>query len=68
MKKISVIFFTACLWGCGQSSDPKTQANETNPNGYNKIEWQAMDADKDGSVSPEEMKEHYKEKGVYKED
>ncbi|GIR49277.1 MAG: hypothetical protein CM15mP58_13740 [Burkholderiaceae bacterium] len=32
--------------------------------GYDKIEWQNMDSDQDGSVSPDEMKQHYKDEGV----
>ena len=33
---------------------------------YSKIEWQKMDANKDGSISPKEMTDHYKKAGVYK--
>ncbi len=33
---------------------------------YNKIDWGKMDANKDGYVSPKEMKDHYKKVGVYK--
>lgn len=33
---------------------------------YDKIEWQKMDKNKDGYVSPKEMKDHYKKEGVYK--
>ena len=33
---------------------------------YNKIDWGKMDSNKDGYVSPKEMKDHYKKVGVYK--
>ena len=33
---------------------------------YNKIDWAKMDSNNDGYVSPKEMKDHYKQAGVYK--
>jgi hypothetical protein len=33
---------------------------------YNKIDWNKMDSNKDGYVTPKEMKDHYKKAGVYK--
>ena len=33
---------------------------------YDKIEWQKMDKNKDGYISPKEMKDHYNKEGIYK--
>tara|TARA_E500000178_G_C16406331_1_gene480965 strand:- start:282 stop:446 length:165 start_codon:yes stop_codon:yes gene_type:complete len=33
---------------------------------YDKIEWTKMDKNKDGYISPKEMKDHYTKEGVYK--
>ena len=33
---------------------------------YDKIEWQQMDKNKDGYISPKEMKDHYNKEGIYK--
>ncbi len=33
---------------------------------YDKIDWNAMDTNKDGYISPQEMVDHYKKAGVYK--
>ena len=47
------------------SSEAPVTSDASNSAGYDKIEWQNMDSDKDGSVSPDEMKQHYKDEGVY---
>ena len=72
VKQLFIIFFLLLFYGCWDKSiTPSTStentANSSNDssNSYNKIEWQKMDANQDGSVSPKEMKDHYREKGVY---
>ena len=47
------------------SSETPVASSSSSSTGYDKIEWQNMDSDKDGSVSPDEMKQHYKDEGVY---
>ena len=60
------------LVSCGEKattssneSVSSSSSDSSGSTGYDKIEWQNMDADKDGSVSPDEMKQHYKDEGVY---
>ena len=77
MKKLLVIFSILLISACGKSSDNDSSTNpvssdsnaetttSSNSSGYDKIEWQTMDADKDGYVSPEEMVDHYNNAGVY---
>ena len=77
MKKILVIFSILIFSACGKSSDSDNIPNSVISNNktktvassesteYNKIDWQSMDVDKDGYVSPEEMVNHYKNTGVY---
>ena len=48
------------------SSSSSDSSDSSGSTGYDKIEWQSMDSDQDGSVSPDEMKQHYKDEGVYK--
>ena len=48
-----------------KSTENTATSSNDSSNVYNKIEWQNMDVDQDGSVSPKEMKDHYQEKGVY---
>lgn len=79
MKKLLVIFSILIISACGKSSDDDASpssvssddTNESiasiNSSGYNQIDWQTMDADKDGYVSPEEMVNHYNSTGVYKQ-
>ena len=72
VKQIIIIFSILFVYGCGDKStislksteNTATSSNDSS-NVYNKIEWQNMDVDQDGSVSPKEMKDHYQEKGVY---
>ena len=70
LRQLLVIFSLILLIGCGDkattSSDAPVSASSGSSTGYDKIEWQKMDSDKDGSVSPDEMKQHYKDEGVYK--
>ena len=77
MKKILLIFSILIISACSKSSDNDSSTNpantgssndtatETSSSGYDKIEWQSMDSDKDGYISPEEMVEHYNNTGVY---
>ncbi|RZP23148.1 MAG: hypothetical protein EVA26_01935 [Burkholderiaceae bacterium] len=67
MRQLLIIFSLLILVSCGEKAT--TSSNESvssSSTGYNKIEWQNMDSDQDGSVSPDEMKQHYKDEGVYK--
>ena len=70
MRQLLIIFSLLLVVGCGEkattSSDASVSSDASSSTGYDKIEWQAMDSDKDGSVSPDEMKQHYKDEGVYK--
>ena len=70
LKQLLIIFSLLLLVSCGDkattSSSDSSSSNLSSSTGYNKIEWQSMDADQDGSVSPDEMKQHYKDEGVYK--
>ena len=70
MRQLLVIFSLLLLIGCGDkattSSEAPVSSSSSSSTGYDKIEWQNMDSDKDGSVSPDEMKQHYKDEGVYK--
>ncbi len=67
MKQLLLIFFLLLFYGCGDKSITSSTSTENTvrSNSYNKIEWQKMDADQDGSISPKEMKDHYQEKGIY---
>ena len=73
LKKLLLIFSILLISACSKSGDNDTSTNsvtaEATPTssstGYNKIEWQTMDADKDGYVSPDEMVNHYNSTGVY---
>ena len=72
MKQLLIIFFLLLFYGCGDksinsstSTENTTKSSNDSSNSYNKIEWQKMDANQDGSVSPKEMEDHYREKGVY---
>ncbi len=71
MRQLLIIFSLLLLVSCGDkattSSETPVSSDASNTTGYNKIEWQKMDADKDGSVSPDEMKQHYKDEGVYEQ-
>ena len=71
MRQLLIIFSLLLLVSCGDkattSSETPSSSDAGNSAGYNKIEWQKMDADKDGSVSPDEMKQHYKDEGVYEQ-
>ena len=78
MKKLLILFFILVISACGQSndgdssdssketSDPAESVASSNSSGYEQIDWQSMDVDKDGYVSPDEMVNHYNTKGVYK--
>ena len=74
MKRFLVILSFFIISACGKSGDVDTtastdsagdSASASSASGYNKIDWQTMDADQDGYVSPEEMKNHYNNTGVY---
>ena len=54
MRKLTSIVLALCLL-----SVPSAFA-------YDKIEWSKMDKNKDGYISPKEMKDHYTKEGVYK--
>ena len=74
LRQLLIIFSLLLLVSCGDkattssndsvSASPSSSSSST---GYDKIEWQSMDSDQDGSVSPDEMKQHYKDEGVYKQ-
>ena len=76
LRQLLIIFSLLLLVSCGDkattsSSDSSTSSTSSSSSsssstGYDKIEWQSMDSDQDGSVSPDEMKQHYKDEGVYK--
>ena len=76
LRQLLIIFSLLLLVSCGDkattssndsvSSSSSSSASSSSSTGYDKIEWQSMDSDKDGSVSPDEMKQHYKDEGVYK--
>ena len=73
LKQLLLIFSLLLLVSCGDkattsSSDSSlsSSSSSSSSTGYDKIEWQSMDSDQDGSVSPDEMKQHYKDEGVYK--
>jgi hypothetical protein len=78
LKKILVIFSILIISACGKTGDNDSSTSSvssddtvdsvaaSNESGYNQIDWQTMDADKDGYVSPEEMVNHYNSTGVYK--
>ena len=70
LRQLLIIFSLLILVSCGDkattSSNDSVSSNSSNTTGYDKIEWQNMDSDQDGSVSPDEMKQHYKDEGVYK--
>ena len=73
LRQLLIIFSLLILVSCGDkattsSNDSVSSSSSSSGDstGYNKIEWQKMDADKDGSVSPDEMKQHYKDEGIYK--
>ena len=72
VKQLFIIFFLLLFYGCGDksitasiSTEDTARSSNDSSNSYNKIEWQNMDANQDGSVSPKEMRDHYREKGVY---
>jgi hypothetical protein len=77
LKKLLVLFTIIFISACGQSTNNDTASSSVEPenttesvassnsSGYEKIDWQSMDADKDGYVSPDEMVDHYNKKGVY---
>ena len=70
LRQLLIIFSLLLLVSCGDkaSTTPETavSSESSTSTGYDKIEWQNMDADQDGSVSPDEMKQHYKDEGIYK--
>jgi hypothetical protein len=73
LRQLLIIFSLLILVSCGDKattssndSVSSSSSSSSNSTGYDKIEWQNMDSDQDGSVSPEEMKQHYKDEGVYK--
>ena len=70
LRQLLIIFSLLILASCGDkattSSNESVSSNSSSTTGYDKIEWQNMDSDQDGSVSPDEMKQHYKDEGVYK--
>ena len=70
MKRFLVILSFFIISACGKSGDVDTtastdsagdSASASSASGYNKIDWQTID----GYVSPEEMKNHYNNTGVY---
>ena len=77
LKKLLVIFSILLISACSKSSDNDSSTNSastdssaettssSSSSGYDKIEWQTMDANQDGYVSPEEMVDHYNSTGVY---
>ena len=72
MKRFLVIISFFIISACGKSGDVDTTAASSSDtasggtaSGYNKIDWQTMDADQDGYVSPEEMVNHYNNTGIY---
>ena len=71
LRQLLIIFSLLILASCGDkattSSNESASSSSSSSTGYDKIEWQSMDSDQDGSVSPDEMKQHYKDKGVYKQ-
>ena len=73
LKQLLIIFSLLLLVSCGDKattsssdSSDSSASSSSSSTGYDKIEWQSMDSDQDGSVSPDEMKQHYKDEGVYK--
>ena len=76
LRQLLIIFSLLLLVSCGDkattssgdsvSSSSSSASSASSSTGYDKIEWQNMDSDQDGSVSPDEMKQHYKNEGVYK--
>ena len=70
LRQLLIIFSLLILVSCGDkattSSNDSVSSSSSSTTGYDKIEWQNMDSDQDGSVSPDEMKQHYKDEGVYK--
>ena len=71
LRQLLIIFSLLILVSCGDkattsSNDSVSSSSSSSSTGYDKIEWQNMDSDQDGSVSPDEMKQHYKDEGVYK--
>ena len=79
LRQLLIIFSLLLLVSCGDkattsssdsssssSSSASSASSSSSSTGYDKIEWQSMDSDQDGSVSPDEMKQHYKDEGVYK--
>ena len=70
LRQLLIIFSLLILASCGDkattSSTDSVSSSSSSTTGYDKIEWQNMDSDQDGSVSPDEMKQHYKDEGVYK--
>ena len=76
LRQLLIIFSLLLLVSCGDkattsssdssSSSSSSASSSSSSTGYDKIEWQSMDSDQDGSVSPDEMKQHYKDEGVYK--
>lgn len=77
LRQLLIIFSLLILASCGDkattssndsvsSGSDSVSSSSNSTTGYDKIEWQNMDSDQDGSVSPDEMKQHYKDEGVYK--
>ena len=73
LRQLLIIFSLLLLVSCGDKATTSSDASNasvspesSSSGGYDKIEWQNMDSDQDGSVSPDEMKQHYKDEGVYK--
>ena len=73
LRQLLIIFSLLILASCGDKattssndSVSSSSGSSSSSTGYDKIEWQSMDSDQDGSVSPDEMKQHYKDEGVYK--
>ncbi len=77
MKKLLILFSVVIFSACGKSNNDTASSSSVEPertaesvassnsSGYSKIDWQSMDADKDGYVSPDEMVNHYNNTGVY---